>query len=166
MGRRGPRPPLALATVLTLLLIPVACGSNDTQQARDLVRKALRKDVRSADVSLRSQLRPGQRLRKVSDEQIDGVEDAVEDPPFELSIGRRDGILRRFETNVRFELSDEQRRDALGLKGGLVSFVFKQTGVNGNQRIRPPRGARPLSQLLRRLGIPPGLLGGSRAQIE
>jgi hypothetical protein len=109
----------------------------------------------------RSQVPTGAPFPRLTDEQIDEVKDAVEDPTFEVDVGRRDEVVRRMKARVEFELSDEQRRDAGGLRSGSVSLVLQQTNVNGGQRITPPSEARPLSELLRRLGIPPELLGGS-----
>jgi hypothetical protein len=108
---------------------------------------------------LRGELPSGTPPPRLSDKQIEAVRKAVGDPRFEVNVGRGDDVVRRLRTEIDFKLTDDQSRSAAGLEGGRITLRVEQTHIDGNQRIVPPSGARPLPELLRRLGIPPGLLG-------
>jgi len=116
-------------------------------------------DVRKmlADVNrLAAKLPRGHQLDKKTIGQVD---DAVKDASIQFRVGD-DHILRSSHFDVRFELPDELRSRAKGLKGGRLQFTTQQSNVNGNQHVTAPSGARPLTELLQRFGVPPGALLG------
>lgn len=116
-------------------------------------------DVRKmlADVNrLTAKLPRGHQIDKKT---IDQVDDAIKDATIQFSVGD-DHILRSSNFDVRFELPDELRSRARGLKGGRLKLTTRQSNVNGNQHVTAPSGARPLTELLQRFGVPPGALLG------
>lgn len=116
-------------------------------------------DVRKmlADVNrLAAKLPRGHQIDKKT---IDQVEEAVRDASVQFRVGA-DHILRSSAFDLRFELPDNLRSKARGLKGGRLQFTTQQTNVNGNQHVTAPSGARPLTELLQRFGVPPGALLG------
>ena len=102
---------------------------------------------------------------QVTQRTIDQVDDAVKDASLEVRVGA-DHILRSSRFDMRFELPDELRSKAKGLRSGQLSFHYEQANVNGNQRITPPSGARPISELLRAFGVPPEALRGPGAGLQ
>jgi hypothetical protein len=108
---------------------------------------------------LRGELPSGRPAPRLSPKQIEAVRKAVRDPRFEVNVGKHDDVVRRLRSEIDFKLTGDQSRSAGGLEGGRITLRVEQTHIDGNQRIIPPSGGRPLPELLRRLGIPPGLLG-------
>jgi hypothetical protein len=68
----------------------------------------------------------------------------------------RNDTVRRFFTEVHFDLPGEQDGDEL--KGGRVSLGYVLRKVNTNPVIRAPQNPRPLRELLGGFGL--GALGG------
>lgn len=97
--------------------------------------------------------------RRLPDHTIDQLDDAVKDASLEATVGA-DHVLRTSRFEVSFELPADLRADARGLKGGRLEFELAQSNVNGDQRVRAPNRARPLTELLRGLGVPPEALLG------
>jgi hypothetical protein len=125
------------------------------------VRKALEdldKLFRSPAVS--GQLPPGGAAPRIPQDAIDKIEDAVKDSHIEADVGRDDGLLRRESFELRFEVPSDQRDRLKGLEGGELKTTIELGDVNGDQQVTPPSGARPIEELLRRIGIPPELLLG------
>jgi hypothetical protein len=106
------------------------------------------------------QLPPGASPPRIPESAIDQIEDAVKEAHLETDVGRDDGIMRRNAFDVRFEVPEDLRDRAKGLRGGKLKLLLELTDVNGSQRVTPPSGARPIDELLQSLGIPPGLLLG------
>jgi hypothetical protein len=103
--------------------------------------------------------------RQVTQRMIDQIEKSVKTASLQVRVGA-DHILRSSRFDVRFELSDELRSKARGLRGGQLSFRYEQANVNGSQKITPPTGARPITELLRALGVPPEALLGPGAGLQ
>jgi hypothetical protein len=101
----------------------------------------------------------------LSEDQIEQVSDAVDDPRFELDIGKSDGLLRRLRAELDFDVPEDSRDELGGLKGGSFSFEIRFEDVNRPVEVKAPSGARPLSELLRQFGIAPELLLGAGATV-
>lgn len=110
--------------------------------------------------SVTGQLPPGAATPKLSRQTIDEVAAAVKDAGVEADVGRDDGIMRRSATDISFDVPEKRRAELKGLEGGTVKFSFEQSDVNGDQKVTAPSGARPIAELLRRIGIPPEMLLG------
>jgi hypothetical protein len=79
---------------------------------------------------------------------------AVKDPRVEIYTGKDDQILRRLVVNMGVD-------DAASKTAGKVALDLSITGVNDDQEISAPSGAKPFSQLLTTLGGLSALSGGS-----
>jgi hypothetical protein len=103
---------------------------------------------------------------RLSDEDIRQLTEAVEDPTFDIYVGKDDGIIRRVSGKVEFEIPKRSRAGLGGLDGGSITFSVEFRDVNGEQEIEEPANARPLSDLTDSLGgggLAQGLGGGSGA---
>jgi hypothetical protein len=87
------------------------------------------------------------------------VDAYVDDSRLEAWIGH-DGIWRRVTVKDDFEVPAEQRDAAGGADGGRLSLDVRLDDPNEPVEIEGPADARPIDELLRRLGIPPELLLG------
>jgi len=116
------------------------------------VRKAL------ADVNgIIAQLPHG---HQIDVKTLDEIDSAVKDASVEFQVGD-DHILRTSHLNFEFEVPDDLRAQARGLEGGHLALRSNQNDVNGDQHVTAPSGARPLSELLQRFGVPRGALMGA-----
>jgi hypothetical protein len=100
---------------------------------------------------------------QLSDADIRELTEAVQDPSFDVYVGKEDDIIRRVSGRVEFEIPKRSRAGLGGLDGGSVVFSVEFRDVNGEQEIEPPAKARPLSELTESLGaggLPGGLGGG------
>jgi hypothetical protein len=89
--------------------------------------------------------------------------EAVEDPSFDVYVGKDDNIIRRVSGRVEFEIPKRSRAGLGGLDGGSIVFSVEFRDVNGDQEIEEPAHARPLSDLTESLGggaLADGLAGG------
>jgi hypothetical protein len=108
----------------------------------------------------------GQAAPRLSDADIRELTEAVEDPSFDVYVGKGDDIVRRVSGRVEFEIPKRSRAGLDGLDGGSIVFSVEFRDVNGDQEIEEPASARPLSDLTDSLGagLAQGL--GSGAQPE
>jgi hypothetical protein len=95
---------------------------------------------------------------KLTDEQRKKIEAIVEDPSFDVYVGKEDDTLRRLSADLKFNVPEEDRDQVGGLEGGEISFSIEFANVGEEQRIEAPASARPLSDLLSQFGA--GGLGG------
>jgi hypothetical protein len=104
----------------------------------------------------------------LSNADIRELSEAVEDPSFDLYVGKEDGIIRRVSGRVEFEIPKPSRAGLGGLDGGSIVFSAEFRDVNGDQEIEAPANARPLSDLTDSLGAGglPGALGGGTGEPE
>jgi hypothetical protein len=79
---------------------------------------------------------------------------AVKDPRVEIYTGKDDQILRRLVVNMGVD-------DPSSKTAGKVALDLSITGVNDDQEISAPSGAKPFSELLTKLGGLSALSGGS-----
>jgi hypothetical protein len=100
---------------------------------------------------------------RLSESDIRQLSDAVNDPSFDIYVGKEDNIIRRVSGRVEFEIPKRSRAGLGGLDGGSIVFSLEFRDVNGDQEIEAPANARPLSDLTESLGaggLAPGLGGG------
>ena len=104
----------------------------------------------------------GQSVPKpLSARDIAQVEQVVEDPSFDVYVGKDDDIIRRVSGRVEFQVPKDSRATAGGLEGGTLTFSVELRDVNGDQEIEAPANARPLSKLTESLGAGALGLGGA-----
>ena len=90
--------------------------------------------------------------KPLSQEDIRKIGEVVDDPSFEVYVGKRDQIVRRVSGRVEFDVPQDRREEFNGLEGGKIQFSIEFRNVNGDQEIEAPRKARPLAKLTRSLG--------------
>jgi hypothetical protein len=98
--------------------------------------------------------------------QVSAIADAVENPSFDVYVGKKDGIIRRVSGRIDFEVPKVKRAGLGGIDSGSIRFSVEFTDVNGDQKVEAPAGARPLSALTRSLGggsLLEGLAGDRQA---
>ena len=98
--------------------------------------------------------------RPLTAEERERVERVVEDPEFDVFVGKADTKVRRLATVVELEAPEDDRRELGGLERGKVSFLIEFSNVGSPQEITPPRSARPIRELTTQLMQ---LLGGAGA---
>lgn len=91
------------------------------------------------------------------------AESVVEDPEFTALIGK-DGIWRRLEIELEFQVPADQRDALGGIEGGDLRVEATLSEPKQEQPIELPESGQPLPELLDRLGIPPEALLGPGAQ--
>jgi hypothetical protein len=89
---------------------------------------------------------------QLSGAQIRTITDAVENPTFDVYVGREDGLIRRVSGRIEFEVPESSRAELGGIEAGAVEFSLELADVNGDQEIEAPARARPISVLTRSLG--------------
>jgi hypothetical protein len=90
---------------------------------------------------------------------LDQIDDAAGPVEFKAWIGD-DDIWRRVSSETSFTVPDDQRQGAGGLEGGKVSLEMTLQAPNEPVSIESPGDGRPISDLLRALGVPPEALLG------
>ncbi|HEX8207018.1 MAG TPA: hypothetical protein VF587_13235 [Solirubrobacteraceae bacterium] len=101
----------------------------------------------------------GQASRELTAEERKQIEESITDADIELWTGEEDKILRRLNVRLSFAVPEERRERAQGLESGVLRFDLALGGINDEQTIRAPEGARPLDELLQ--SIQGGGAGGS-----
>jgi hypothetical protein len=101
---------------------------------------------------------------RLSESDIRELSEAVDDPSFDIYVGKQDDVIRRVSGRVEFEIPKRSRAGLGGLDGGSIAFSVEFRDVNGDKEIEAPANARPLSELTESLGgggLTPGLGGGA-----
>jgi hypothetical protein len=130
----------------------------ETEGDEDVAGVPTTKVTGSLDVE--QMLRDFNRLSTDPGAQIpENADEFVGDVDFEAWIGE-DGIWRRITAETEFNVPEEERDSVGGLEGGRVSLEVELDEPNEPVEIEGPSEARPIDELLRRLGIPPQLLLG------
>jgi hypothetical protein len=95
----------------------------------------------------------------ISRRTLDQIDDSIDAVEFAAWIGD-DDIWRRISSETTFTVPEEQRQGTGGIEGGRVSLDMTLATPNKPVSIEDPGDGRPISELLRALGIPPQLLLG------
>jgi hypothetical protein len=85
-------------------------------------------------------------------EELDRVADSIKEASFDVYSGTDDDILRRLQIALDIEPPDDSGTLDLGLD-------FTLSGVNEEQTIEAPSGAKPFNQFLEEIGVDPSALG-------
>ncbi|HEV2773934.1 MAG TPA: hypothetical protein VGV57_14105 [Thermoleophilaceae bacterium] len=89
--------------------------------------------------------------RRLTAEDRERIARIVEEPEFDVFVGKADGKIRRLATVVELEVPEEDRQAVGGARSGEVSFSIEFSNVGSPQRITPPRRARPIRELTSQL---------------
>jgi hypothetical protein len=99
----------------------------------------------------------GTATRQLTPQQIDEVKKIVQNPKFDVYVGKDDDTLRRLNVNVDFAIPDNQKSQFNGATGGSISFSLDFSKVGEQQTISAPPNPKPISELQGSLGA----LGGA-----
>jgi hypothetical protein len=127
-------------------------GTVDTEKLIRTFLKVLKSPA------FKSQLQ-GRTPPTISDDQIKQVKDAVKGVDFSVDIGKTDKIVRRLTAKIDFNVPDNVRSQAGGVKGGTFTFDVEVGKLAPGTQIATPSGAKPISELTKQLGGL-GALGG------
>jgi hypothetical protein len=100
--------------------------------------------------------------QKLTDQQKKQIESVVKDPNFDVYVGKDDNKVRRLSVDLKLDIPDSARSRLGGANGGSLSFSIEFANVGGQQQVKAPTRARPIRELLQKLGGLSGLgaLGG------
>ena len=91
------------------------------------------------------------------------IQDVVENPRFDVYVGKDDNVIRRLSSDLSFSVPSDKQAQVGGLKSGTLSFSIEFANVGKPQTIKAPANAKPLSELTAQLGGLSGVLGGTGA---
>jgi hypothetical protein len=92
--------------------------------------------------------------------QLSAASGAVTDASIDVFSGEDDKVLRKVEVNLTIDPSAVAPGGVIPIGEITVAFAVEIDGLNDQQTITAPEGAKPLSQLLTDLGVDPSSLGG------
>jgi hypothetical protein len=98
---------------------------------------------------------------QITEAQKKEIEDVVDNPRFDVYVGKSDNVIRRLSTDISFTVPSDKQSQVGGLKSGTVSFSIEFADVGQPQTITAPQNAKPISELTSQLGGLGSVLGGS-----
>jgi hypothetical protein len=98
--------------------------------------------------------------QQLSPDTIKKIEEVVQNPKFDIYVGKDDDKIRRLSVSVDFQIPADQRSKFQGAEGGTLNFSIDFAKVGEPQKITAPTNARPISELQQQLGGLGGGLGG------
>jgi hypothetical protein len=101
----------------------------------------------------------------LSASDLDELADVVENPTFDVYVGKDDDVIRRVSGNLRIKVPEKDRQKVNGISGGTLRFSVELAKVNGDQTVDVPAKSRPIADLTKQLSGAGalGALGGSGA---
>ncbi len=101
----------------------------------------------------------GEAARPLGRKEIERLADSVEDPTFDVYVGKDDDVVRRIAMTVDVDVPEQDRKDVGGMTGATIRFSAQLDDVGGEQKITAPRSAQPLSALTSQIGNLDSLAG-------
>jgi hypothetical protein len=105
--------------------------------------------------------RVGSTAPQLTDAQKKQIQDVLENPSFDVYVGKSDNVIRRLSADISFKVPSAKQAQLGGLQNGTLSFSIDFTDVGKPQTITAPTNAKPLSELTSQLGGLSGVLGGA-----
>lgn len=102
----------------------------------------------------------GAGARPLSEKEIQRLAKSVENPTFDVYVGRDDDIVRRVALQIDVDVPERDRKDVGGMTGASIRFTAQLDDVGGDQSVAAPSSSRPLSDLTTQLGGLGALAGG------
>jgi hypothetical protein len=102
----------------------------------------------------------GDAARPLGREEIERLAQSVDDPTFDVYVGKDDDIVRRVSLRIDVDVPEEERKDVGGITGASIRLTAQLNDVGGDQRVEAPASARPLSELTSQIGSLDALTGG------
>jgi hypothetical protein len=90
--------------------------------------------------------------RPLTKQDIDRLASIVDNPTFEIYVGKDDGLVRRIAGNLKLSVPTAERSRFGGISGGSLKFSLELSNVDGDQEVVAPRDSRPISDLRKALG--------------
>ena len=87
----------------------------------------------------------------LSDKDLDELAEVVEDPTFDIYVGKDDDAIRRVSGNLTVKVPEKDRKRVNGISGGSLRFSIELAKVNGDQKVEAPAKSRPISDLTTQL---------------
>jgi hypothetical protein len=106
--------------------------------------------------------------KPLTDAALDELADVVENPTFDIYVGKEDDVIRRVSGNLTIKVAEKDRARVNGISGGSLRFSVELAKVNGDQAVEAPEKSRPIADLtsqLRGAGTL-GALGGGGADSQ
>lgn len=103
----------------------------------------------------------GQVPEKLTEAQRKLIADSVKNASLEVFTGKDDGILRRLNVQLTFDVPEAERKNAGGLSAGTLGLDLVFSELNEKQEIKAPTSSRPLAELTG--GLAGGATGGTGA---
>ncbi|MEX2412382.1 MAG: hypothetical protein WD399_01855, partial [Thermoleophilaceae bacterium] len=97
--------------------------------------------------------------KPLGERELERLSRSVEDPTFDVYIGRDDDVVRRLSLRLTLSVPEQDREDVGGITGASIRFAVELSDVGGDQQVTAPRESRPLSELTQQLGGLGGLTG-------
>ena len=101
----------------------------------------------------------GRAARPLGEKEIERLAKSVDDPTFDVYVGKEDDVVRRISLRVDVEVPEQDRKDMGGMTGASIRFAAQLDDVGGDQRVDAPRRSRPLSDLTSQIGSLGALTG-------
>jgi hypothetical protein len=102
----------------------------------------------------------GKAARPLGRQEIERLAKSVDNPTFDVYVGKDDDIVRRVSLRIDVDVPDQDRKDVGGVTGASIRFSAQLDDVGGDQQVQAPRSARPLSDLTSQIGSLSALTGG------
>jgi hypothetical protein len=93
--------------------------------------------------------------------QLGAASDAVTDASIDVYSGVDDHVLRKLDVNLAIDPSQIAGGELIPVSDIQISFSLEIEGVNEEQTIEAPSGAKPIEGLLGDLGVDSDALGGA-----
>ncbi len=94
----------------------------------------------------------GRAPQGLSKKDIESLAEAVEDPTFDVYVGKEDYVIRRVSADLKVTVPEEDRERLNGIEGGSLRFTVDLGDTNGDQKVEAPARSRPISSLTTQLG--------------
>jgi hypothetical protein len=104
---------------------------------------------------------PGASAQGFDPSQLSLVSGAIDDASIDVFSGTDDHILRKLEVSLGIDPAAIAAGTAIPVSNITIDFSIEIDGVNEDQTITAPEGAKPISDLLGSFGIDPSALGGA-----
>lgn len=88
----------------------------------------------------------------LTDGQLDQLDEVVEDPAFDVYVGKDDEVIRRVSAGLEFAVPEKERARFNGIEGGTLRISIELSDVNGDQTVNAPADSRPIKDLSMQLG--------------
>lgn len=99
--------------------------------------------------------------RPLGRREIERLTRTVEDPSFDVYVGKDDDVVRRLSLRLDVSVPENDRGDVGGIDGASIRLSAELHDVGGDQRVEPPSDSRPLSDLTSQLGSLRAIAGGA-----